>query len=121
LKIVNNAIQEGALGYMIKPIDIPQLIPMIESALARSSEIRKLKASEESLNLALNNSRHISIAIGVIMERHSLIENDSFEILRKYSRSKRIKLECAAEEILNASNSLSFTRNILSELPPTLK
>ena len=108
--IVENAVLEGALGYLVKPVDIPQILPTIESALARASDIHELKNSQSSLCAALDKSKKISVAIGILMERHGLLQNDSFEIIRKYARSKRIKLACAAEEVLNAANTLNIIR-----------
>ena len=112
--IVENAVQEGALGYLVKPIDIPQILPTIESALARSADIHDLKNKHNSLSVALDNSKKINVAVGIIMERYGLIQNDSFEIIRKYARSRRIKLAHAAEDLLNASNTLNITRDFQS-------
>src|SRR3970282_1262376 len=45
-EIVKQAAEEGALGYLVKPLDIQQIVPSIEGALARGSDIRKLRDSE---------------------------------------------------------------------------
>lgn len=115
--IVENAVHEGALGYLVKPIDIPQILPTIESALARSADIHELKNKHNSLSVALDNSKKINVAVGIIMERYGLIQNESFEIIRKYARSKRIKLAHAADDLLNASNTLNITRDFQSRPP----
>ena len=41
-ELVELATKEGALGYLVKPIMIAQLIPTIEAALERSEEIKRL-------------------------------------------------------------------------------
>ncbi len=41
LQIVNQAIGCGVIGYLVKPISVAQLIPSIETALARFSDIRQ--------------------------------------------------------------------------------
>ncbi|OOZ37784.1 response regulator [Solemya velesiana gill symbiont] len=41
-ELVETAIKEGALGYLVKPIDTHQLVPSIEAGLERSAELRRL-------------------------------------------------------------------------------
>ena len=55
--IVEQAIAEGALGYLVKPVSAPQIVPTIEAALSRSSDMDSLKQKEENLSAALNASR----------------------------------------------------------------
>jgi len=80
--VVQQAVEHGALGYLVKPVDLPQLIPAIEAALARSAELGKLRATEQQLQTALNESREVSMAVGLIMERRRLNRQQAFEALR---------------------------------------
>ena len=100
--VVRLGSEHGALGYLVKPLNVPDMLPTIRTALARAAEIRKLRHTEEQLNTALANSREVSIAIGVLMERHRLNRGDAFELLRSHSRSKRRKLPEVAAELLEA-------------------
>ena len=43
LDIVRQAAQQGAVGYLVKPIDTTQIIPSIEAGLARAEDVRKLQ------------------------------------------------------------------------------
>lgn len=49
-----------------------KMLPTLRVALARGEEIRKLKQIEQQLNHTLNNSRDISVAMGILMERRQL-------------------------------------------------
>jgi response regulator NasT len=89
---VRAAVAEGALGYLVKPLDVVQILPAIEAALARAAELRKLRDSEKNLNVALQCGREISMAIGLVMERYKLPQEQAFESLRDYARSHRTKL-----------------------------
>src|SRR5262249_24560986 len=51
--MVQQAVDEGALGYLVKPLDIQQIAPSIQAALTRAGEIGALRRSEEQLNKAL--------------------------------------------------------------------
>lgn len=106
--IVERATEYGALGYLIKPVDSPQLIPTIEAALARADEIRRLKRSERDLQVALDNERLISVAIGITMMHYRLGRKEAFELLRTDARSKRRKLADMAEDIVDAAEKLNL-------------
>ncbi|MDH4134120.1 MAG: response regulator, partial [Gammaproteobacteria bacterium] len=69
LDIVKSAVDEGALGYLVKPVDVAQIVPTIEAALARAAEMRELRERETHLNNALAAGRESSLAVGLIMER----------------------------------------------------
>lgn len=99
-EFVGQAVQEGALTYLVKPIDIAQLIPVIEAALVRAREIRALFEQKAHLDHALIDRRHTSLAIGILMERHRLTERQAFENLRAEARRRRRKLEDYCDELI---------------------
>ncbi|HXC38603.1 MAG TPA: response regulator [Burkholderiales bacterium] len=99
-QVVAEANAAGAIGYLVKPLDVKQMLPEIKTALERSADLRRLAASEAGLAKALNQSRDISIAIGIIMERLHLGRDPAFERLRKAARDRRQKLHDLAAEII---------------------
>jgi len=101
-ELVKLASQHGALGYLIKPVDVSDMLPTIRTALVRAAEIRRLMHSEEQLNAALADSREASMAIGVLMERYHLNRGTAFELLRSHARAHRKKLTDLAAEFLDA-------------------
>ncbi len=101
-ELVERATDLGALGYFVKPIESKQLVPMIEAALKRSVQIKKLQESESRLVSTLKNNQLTCTAVGVIMERHHLSRDAAFEKLRKHARSQRRKLTEIAAELVNA-------------------
>jgi response regulator NasT len=104
---VKLAIEEGALGYLVKPVDVSQLLPAIHAAKERAEEIKKLKEAEAQLNVALSGSREISIAVGLLMERYRLTEREAFERLRAHARAQRCKLHHLARDIVNAGEQIN--------------
>lgn len=92
----------GALGYLVKPMDVSDMLPTIRTALVRAAEIRKLRHTEAQLNLALSGSRDASMAIGILMERYRMDRTAAYELLRDYTRSSRKKLTVVAAELLDA-------------------
>jgi response regulator NasT len=105
-EIVDKATAIGALGYLVKPVDTPQLLPAIKSALARAEDIQNLRTTGRQLQVALNNEREISIAIGITMVQYRLDRKAAFELLRKTARSQNRKLAELAADVINASETL---------------
>lgn len=105
---VDRATASGALGYLVKPIDTPQLIPAIQAALARARDIHGLQATERQLQRALDSEREISIAIGITMLQYHLDRKAAFELLRKSARDKGRKLSELAVDVISASETLNL-------------
>lgn len=106
-EIVKQAAEEGALGYLVKPLDIQQIVPSIEAALARGNDIKKLRESEAQLSTALIGSREISMAVGLLMMRDRLNREQAFELLRSHARSQRRAVSEVAKELLNSAENLN--------------
>ncbi|MDO8291792.1 MAG: response regulator [Gallionella sp.] len=107
-EIVDRATASGALGYLVKPVDTPQLLPTIKAALARAKDIQRLQASAQQLQGALNSEREISIAIGITMVQYRLGRKAVFELLRKTARSQNRKLVELAADVIKASETLNL-------------
>lgn len=107
--IVEKAATFGALGYLVKPIDTPQLIPAIEAALARAEELEGMRTTEQQLLNALDNERDISVAIGITMVQYRFSRKAAFELLRKTARDQRRKLSDLAMEVVSASEIMNLT------------
>ncbi len=105
--VVKEAAENGALGYVVKPVDIPQLVPAIEAALARAAELRKLRETERQLQTALNEGREVSMAVGLIMERRRVDRQSAFDMLRSSARTQRRKIGEVAKEVLAAAELLN--------------
>jgi len=108
IETLKQAAQHGALGYLVKPVDMPQVIAVVEAALARAEDIRRLKKTEADLSTALASGRETSTAVGVVMERYHVSEKQAFEALRTRARSERRKLDEVASQILHAEEVLNW-------------
>lgn len=56
-EMVSQAIENGALGYLVKPVDITQILPAIRTGLARAEEFRRLRSTQADLNESLGQVR----------------------------------------------------------------
>jgi len=101
--MVKTAAQVGALGYLIKPIEMHRIIPAIEVALILAVEQIKAGQAIDNLANALGKNREIDVAIGLLMERYQLKQVGAFEHLRNYARSNRMKVIDVANGLINGS------------------
>ncbi len=104
---VQQSIELGTLGYLVKPLDPEQILPAVEAALVRAREFRQLQATTNQLQTALDGNRSTSIAIGLLMERFHLDRATAFEKLRRHARSQRRKLADVAEELVRSNELLN--------------
>lgn len=104
---VEEVTKAGALSYLVKPVSITQVIPAINTALGRDADLKHLKKSSEMLQTALDGDRAVSVAIGIVMEKHKLSNNEAFESIRRHARSNHLKLIDVAHEIIDATETLT--------------
>jgi response regulator NasT len=105
-EIVEQGISEGALGYLVKPVDVNQVVPAIEAALERAADLQQLKDKEHNLNIALQSGRETSIAIGIIMAETGLSAAQAEAGLRTCARNRRRKMSELAAELVQASETI---------------
>ena len=113
--IVRRASECGAVGYLLKPFQVAQVLPAIEAALARADEIKKLRRAEANLTSALAAGRETSIAVGLLMAKFHTDRHTAFEVLRDRARSQRRKLNELAQELIDAEERMNAFKLPLSE------
>ena len=102
----------GAVAYLVKPLDIRQIVPAVEAAFAHleagRSEARAWHAqprrgvdSNDPLPAA------VAIAAGVLMHRHSLRRDDALERLGRLAAADGIGIAEQAELLLAAVERLA--------------
>lgn len=100
---VQDAVSLGVAGYLVKPIEVSQIVPTIEATLARFAEISALMANTEKLRDGMEQNRTISTAVGILMERARLTPDQAFEHLRQLARRQRRGLREVTAEIIQAA------------------
>jgi response regulator NasT len=106
--IISQANDSGAMGYLVKPVQINQLIPAIETAISRANYQQNLLGTKVQLQAALDSDRMLSVAIGIVMVQFQVGRESAIKLLRKHSRIQNVKLHELASNIINARETLSF-------------
>jgi len=107
---VKEAAGYGALGYLVKPLDIRQVVPAIRAALARAEEMRALRANATGRDSSPDEAadqRVLWLAVGILAERHRLSPEVAMERLRREALARNIEAPVLAAEVVAASTALN--------------
>ena len=99
-ELVSRAVEAGVFGYLVKPFRETDLLPAIETARARHTELVELRQEADSLADALAARKAIERAKGLLMERDGLTEQESYARLRKASQVSGRPLRVVAEALI---------------------
>ncbi len=109
---VERAARSGAITYLVKPVTIEQLAAAVATALNRATEITKLMRSVEKLSSDFEDKKSVSIAVGIVMERFGLNDDEAFEVLRYAARSHQEKLQTLAERLMAGQGGLELLASL---------
>ncbi len=91
----------GAVAYLVKPLDIGQILPTVAAAMAhlpsRASSPLPVAASESDRAIDL-----VAVAVGVLMHRYSLQRGAALQRLVKLAADEQRSLKDQAERLVDA-------------------
>jgi response regulator NasT len=99
-ELVARAVEAGVFGYLVKPFRETDLLPAIQAATARHSELEALREEAESLAEALAARKVVERAKGLLMEREGLSEQDAFTRLQRASQVSGRPMKVVAEALI---------------------
>ena len=104
--LVDKAIQEGVIQYLLKPVTSSALHAAIQTALAQFQEVRTLREEVAELEMTLRDRKIIERAKGILMNRRNMTEAEAFRFLQRQSQDKRMAMAKLAESIVQADELL---------------
>jgi response regulator NasT len=110
--IVSTAIELGAFGFLVKPLNIPQVLPSLQTALRLSKNVQELQQTENDLKTAFKTNRIINLATGLLMYRFGTGATETFDAFRSYCRSKGRKMIDVADMIVEHRQEIDLTHYI---------
>jgi response regulator NasT len=110
----------GALDHLIKPVDMEQVLPAVAAAFARTRGLAPAHAASPHepratrsrpaaphLDIFQELPPEVSMAVGVLMHRHSLLRTTALDRLHALALSEGVSLEEAGERVVAAVELLS--------------
>jgi len=101
-KLVRRAADAGVFAYLVKPFSANELVPAIETAVARHDELAALREELATLADALAARKSIERAKGLLMEHEGMTEGEAFARLRRASQVSGQSLKVIADAIVAA-------------------
>ena len=114
---VQTAAEAGAAAYFVKPIDPLSLVATVRAVLKRFPEIQTLRLESSHMISTLQSTRHINLAVGLLMEQLHLPEKYAYDRLRSYARRQNKKIADVACEFLAATSQTKQLVMQITEVP----
>jgi response regulator NasT len=99
--LVERARDAGAMAYLVKPFAKRDLVPAIELAVSRFTEVQALEAEVADLTERLEARKTIERAKGLLMTKHNLSEPESFRWLQRTAMDRRTTMKAVAQAVLD--------------------
>ena len=99
-KLIQQAMNVGAFGYLVKPLDEKTLVSTIRVAYAKSIESRDLEKKLNELAQKLEDRKVIERAKGILMKQNNINEETAYNLLRSLSMEKHCTMRHIADLML---------------------
>ncbi len=100
-ELIEQARDAGVLAYLVKPFHRNELVPAIELALARFTELVALSEQAESLAEQLETRKVLDRAKGHLMDRFGMSEKDAFVFVQRNAMATRATMREVAARVLD--------------------
>jgi AmiR/NasT family two-component response regulator len=100
-ELVTRAAEVGAMAFLVKPFSPQDLLPAIEIALSRHTQLIALENEISDLAERLETRKLIERAKGVLSEKMKLTEPEAFRWIQKASMDRRLSMADVARTVLD--------------------
>ena len=98
-ELVERARDAGAMAYVIKPFTPADLLPAVEIAISRYSQISSLEAEVADLTERFETRKRVDRAKGLLMTK-GLTEPEAFRWIQKTSMDRRLTMREVADAVI---------------------
>ncbi len=98
--LVERARAAGAMAYLVKPFQQSDLVPAIEIAMSRFSEVAALEAEVAGLTDRLETRKAVERAKGTLMTQFGMTEPQAFKWIQRNAMDHRLTMREVAERII---------------------
>lgn len=98
--LVERARDAGAMAYLVKPFSKSDLVPAIELAASRYSEISALETEVADLSDRLETRKLVERAKSVLMRTQGLTEPQAFKWIQRTAMDRRTTMKAVADVVL---------------------
>jgi AmiR/NasT family two-component response regulator len=99
-EIIEQARDAGALAYLVKPFQKTDLVPAIELAIGRFTEMKLLTGERDALDEQLKLRKTLDRAKGILIDQYAMSEQAAFDFIQKHAMSSRSKMKDIADRVI---------------------
>ena len=105
-ELVERARDAGVMAYVVKPFTIGDLIPAIEIAISRHTQMRSLAEEVADLHERLETRKVIDRAKGILMKALNLSEPEAFSWIQRAAMDRRLTMKEVAQAVISPEAAL---------------
>lgn len=88
-------------AYINKPINVDQLYQIVEFTIMNSNKINKLEKKVKKLEDTIEGRKQVDKAKRLLMQKHNILEDEAYKLLRKMSMDECSSIGKIAEEVIH--------------------
>jgi AmiR/NasT family two-component response regulator len=105
-ELVERARDAGVMAYVVKPFTIGDLVPAIEIAISRHTQMRSLVEEVADLHERLETRKIIDRAKGILMKALNLSEPEAFSWIQRAAMDRRLTMKEVAHAVISPEAAL---------------
>jgi two-component system, response regulator PdtaR len=105
-ELVERARDAGVMAYVVKPFTISDLIPAIEIAISRHTQMKSLADEVADLHERLESRKVIDRAKGILMQALNLSEPEAFSWIQRAAMDRRLSMKEVAQAVISPEAAL---------------
>ena len=98
--LVEQARDAGAMAYLVKPFSKRDLVPAIELAISRFTELQALENEVAGLTERLETRKVVERAKGLLMAKQGMSEPDAFRWIQRTAMDRRTTMKAVADVVV---------------------
>ncbi|ATL82172.1 MULTISPECIES: ANTAR domain-containing response regulator [Streptomyces] len=99
-ELVERARDAGAMAYLVKPFSKSDVVPAIEMAVSRFTELKTLELEVADLSQRLETRKLVDRAKSILQTQYGLTEPAAFRWIQKTSMDRRLSMQQVAEAVI---------------------
>ena len=105
-ELIDRARDAGVLAYVVKPFTIGDLVPAIEIAISRHTQMKSLAEEVADLHERLETRKIIDRAKGILMKALNLSEPEAFSWIQRAAMDRRLTMKEVAQAVISPEAAL---------------
>jgi response regulator NasT len=105
-ELIDRARDAGVMAYVVKPFTIGDLVPAIEIAISRHTQMQSLALEVSDLHERLETRKIIDRAKGILMKALNLSEPEAFSWIQRAAMDRRLSMREVAQAVISPEAAL---------------